>query len=84
MVDETIRKIEAAIGRAQKDGPGNKQELVRLLEQLKSELENERRGDVLRSVDQGLRDAAIEFDTTHPQLSSAVNEISTLLASIGI
>lgn len=84
MVDETLAKIEAAISRAHQDAPSNKQELVRLLEQLKKELENERRGDVLRSFDQGLRDAAIEFDVSHPQLSAAVNEVSTLLASIGI
>ena len=84
MVDETLKKIEAAIGSAKKDGPANKQELVRLLEQLKKELENERRGDVLRSVDQGLRDAALDFGKSHPQLSATVNEISTLLASIGI
>jgi hypothetical protein len=84
MVEETLQKIEAAISRAQKDGPANKQELVRLLGELKAELETERRGDVLRPIDKGLRDAAIEFTGTHPQLAGAVNEISTLLASIGI
>lgn len=84
MVDETLAKIEAALNRAHKDAPANKQELVRLLGELKKELENERRGDVLRSVDQGLRDAAIEFDVSHPQLAAAVNEVSSKLASIGI
>ncbi len=84
MVDETLAKIEAALKRAHTDSPANKQELVRLLGELKKELENERRGDVLRSVDQGLRDAAIEFDASHPQLAAAVNEVSSKLASIGI
>ncbi|UPT74174.1 MAG: DUF4404 family protein [Elusimicrobiota bacterium] len=84
MVEETLKKIEAALSRAQHDGPANKQELVRLLGELKAELEHERRGDVLRPIDRGLRDAAIEFNATHPQLAVTVNEISTLLASIGI
>ena len=59
-------------------------ELIKLLEQLKSEVQRERRSDVLRAADEKLRDAAIGFDATHPQLGAVVAEISNLLASIGI
>ncbi len=84
MIDETVKKIEAAISQVRSADPKNKAELVGLLEQLKKELQQERRSDVLRAVDDDLRDAAIGFDATHPQLGAVVAEVSKLLASIGI
>lgn len=84
MIEETVNKIESAIKQARTADPKNKEELIKLLEQLKAEVNNERRSDVLRAVDEKLRDAAIGFDATHPQLGAVVAEISNLLASIGI
>src|SRR3954466_1453697 len=81
MIDETVQKIESAIKQAQTADPKNKRELIELLEQLKAELGNERRSDVLRAADEELREAAIGFDATHPQLGAVVAEVSKLLAS---
>ncbi len=84
MIDETVEKIESAIKQARTADPKNKEELIKLLEQLKAEMQSERRSDVLRAADEELRHAAIGFDASHPQLGAVVAEISNLLASIGI
>ena len=52
MIEETIVKIEQAIRRAGESDPKHKAELVRLLEQLKSELRSlpSAQGDKARSI----------------------------------
>lgn len=85
MIDETVAKIEAAIRQIRVADTENKKKLIRLLEQLKEELGREKRSDdLLRSLRDGLAESAIGFETSHPKLAPAINEISTLLASIGI
>jgi|CXWL01.1.fsa_nt_gi hypothetical protein len=85
MIDKTLAKIEAAIKQAHGADPKNKKELIRLLEQLKSELGRDKQSDdLLQSAQNGLRSAAVEFEATHPQLAAVVNEVCTLLASVGI
>jgi hypothetical protein len=85
MIDETVAKIEAAIREARVADPANKAELISLLETLKAEVQREKASkDILASADQGLKDAAVEFDVTHPQLAAVIGEVSMLLAKIGI
>lgn len=84
MIEETVKKIEAAIAHANTADPRNKAELVALLNQLKSELQREKRSHILKAVDEDLREAAIEFEASHPQLAAVIGEISSRLASIGI
>ena len=84
MIEETVKKIEAAIEHAQTADPKNKAELITLLNQLKGELQQAKRSHILKAVDEDLREAAIEFEVSHPQLATVINEISTRLASIGI
>ena len=84
MIDETVKKIEAAIKQAHSADPTNKADLIRLLEQLKGELQKEKRSHVLKAVDDDLRDAAIVFDVSHPTLAAVVGEVSMLLSKIGI
>lgn len=84
MIEETVKKIEAAIAHAHTADPKNKAELVALLNQLKGELQQAKRSHILKAVDEDLREAAIEFESSHPTLAAVVGEVSTLLASIGI
>lgn len=84
MIDETVAKIEAAIREARVADPKNKAELIALLEKLKADVRAEKRGDILAAADQGLKDAAVEFDATHPKLAAVVGEVSMLLSKIGI
>ena len=84
MIEETVKKIEAAIEHAHAADPKNKAELVSLLHKLKKELQEAKRSHILKAVDEDLRGAAIEFEASHPQLAAVVGEVSTLLASIGI
>ena len=84
MIDETVKKIEAVIAQAKTADPKNKAELIALLSQLKSELQKEKRSHILKAVDEDLREVAIEFEASHPQLAAVVGEVSSLLASIGI
>jgi len=85
MIEETVAKIEAALREARVADPKNKAELIALLEKLKSEVQSEKRSqDLLDSAGAGLKDAALEFEATHPKLASVVNEVSTMLAKIGI
>ena len=85
MIEETVAKIEAAIREARGADPKNKAELIALLETLKVEVQREKRSkDILEKVDENLKDAAVEFDVTHPQLAAIVGEVSMLLSKIGI
>ena len=85
MIKETVEKIEAALREVNATNPKNKAELITLLEKLKAEVKNERRKkDVLDEAEEGLKNAALEFETEHPKLAAVVNEVTTMLASIGI
>lgn len=85
MIDETVAKIEAAIRAAQVADPKNKAELIALLENLKAEVQRDMRSkDVLDKAEEGLKDAALEFDATHPTLGAIINELTSMLAKIGI
>ena len=85
MIEETVAKIEAAIRETRGAAPKNKAELISLLEKLKVDVKNETRSKHLLDVaDQKLKDAAVEFDVSHPQLAAVVGEISMLLSKIGI
>ncbi|MDO8757262.1 MAG: DUF4404 family protein [Elusimicrobiota bacterium] len=85
MIEETVAKIEAALRAARGDEPEKKAQLIALLEQLKAEVQREKASkDIIAKAEQGLKDAAVEFDVTHPQLAAIVGEISAMLAKIGI
>lgn len=84
MIEETVKKIEAAIAHAQTADPKNKAELIALLNQLKGELKQAKRSHILKAVDEDLREAAIEFEASHPQLGAVVGEVSMLLSKMGI
>jgi hypothetical protein len=85
MIKETIEKIEAALREVHAANPKNKAELVSLLEKLKAEVKNDRRKkDVLDEAEESLKNSALEFEAEHPKLAAVVNEVTTLLASIGI
>lgn len=84
MVEETLRKIEAAIKGARDSGPADKDELIRLLEQLKAELRAQKRSDLLGTIENQLAERAAGLEAEHPQTAKLVNEVCSLLASIGI
>lgn len=82
MLKETVAKIEAALHEAR---VADKAKLIALLETLKTEIQREKRSkDMLDKAEEGLKDAAIEFKATHPQLATVVGEVSAMLAKIGI
>jgi len=85
MIEETLAKIEAALSEARGTDPKNKAEVIALLEKLKAEVRSEKRSkDLLDQAEEGLKNAALEFDATHPKLAAIVGEVSAMLAKIGI
>lgn len=84
MTKETLAKIEAALRDARAVDHKDKAKLVHLLEQLKSELESERRAHLLDSFDGRLTELAAGLEVEHPKLAAVVNEVSSMLAKIGI
>lgn len=85
MIEETLARIEAAIREARLADTKNKAELIALLEKLKAEIKREKRSkDKLDEAADGLKEAALEFEATHPKLAAVVEEVTNLLASIGI
>jgi len=85
MIKETVEKIEAALREVNAANPKNKAELVALLEKLKSEVNAERRDKgTIDRAEESLKLAAVEFEVEHPKLAAVVNEVTTMLASIGI
>jgi hypothetical protein len=85
MIEETVAKIEAALREARVADPKNRAELVSLLEKLKAEVQSEKRSrENLDTVGAGLKDAALEFEATHPKLAGVVEELCLMLAKIGI
>jgi hypothetical protein len=93
MIDDTIATIEARV-RAADALPGDKrQELEKLLAQLRTEVRSLpreiRRAEIPDSEDaqgalQRLEESLTGFETTHPQVVGMVNRISTILANMGI
>ena len=85
MIEETLAKIEAALREARGTDPKNKAELIALLEKAKAEVQREKASkDIIAKAEEGLKDAAVEFDATHPKLAAIVGEVSAMLAKIGI
>ncbi len=76
MINKTVAELEAAA--ASLTDPKNKAELTALVARLKSEL-NE-----LQGKHESLRVSLKGFETTHPQLTEAVNELAGFLAKLGI
>lgn len=85
MIEETLVKIEAALCEARLADPQSRAKLIALLEKLKAEVQSEKRSkDNLDTVGAGLKDAALEFEVTHPKLAAVVGEVSMMLVKIGI
>ena len=82
---QTLAKIEAAIMGAHKVDHKKKAELVGLLEQLRAELKKEKHSpDLIESVNEKLTETATGVQSDHPQLAALVNDVSLMLAKIGI
>ncbi|PIR19085.1 MAG: hypothetical protein COV48_03925 [Elusimicrobia bacterium CG11_big_fil_rev_8_21_14_0_20_64_6] len=85
MIEETVAKIEAALREVQLADPQNKAELVALLEKLKAEVKKDELSRAeIDSTGAMLKMAALDFESSHPSLSSLINEVSLMLAKIGI
>jgi len=85
MIEETVAKIEAAIREAHGGDAKNKAELIALLEKLKAEVQRDMRSkDLIDKAEEAVKNAAVEFDATHPKLGTVIGEISAMLAKIGI
>lgn len=110
MIEDTIKAIEEKIMNAQAVDPRKKEELVRLLATLKSEIEalskthdeqaqsiagfagvasheairREKAADLAGLSLKGLSASVKGFETTHPRLVEAVDQICRLLSGIGI
>jgi hypothetical protein len=85
MIEETVAKIEAAIREARGADPKNKAELIAMLEKLKAEVQRDMRSkDMIDKAEEAVKNAALEFEATHPKLGTVIGEISTMLAKIGI
>lgn len=92
MIENTIARIEARLRTAQSLPPGEREELQRLLDQLRAESRSLPR-EPSSSIDEDddvqgalghLQESLTEFETTHPQLVGIVNRISTILSNMGI
>jgi hypothetical protein len=110
MITETIARFEQAILRAGEADPKHRDELIRLLEQLKSEVRalpathveqarsiaqfaetaaheaarKEKSAKLLELAREGLTESVADFEVSHPSLTAVVNQISNLLAGMGI
>lgn len=97
MIEDTIAKIEQRL-RSARDLPiSERQELERLLLQLRTEantlpalrgsgngpIETDDPDDANTALSR-LQESVAEFETTHPHLIGTVNRISTILANMGI
>ena len=83
MIEETIAKLEAAVAAMKKADPAKKAELLALLARLKKELRSDEKEGVV-AAGEDLSAAVREFESTHPELVTAVNELCTLLSGLGI
>ena len=92
VIEQTIARIEERLRAAQSLSPEQRAELHQLLNQLRREArslppnalpETEPDDDIHSSVNR-LGEALTAFETSHPQLTGAVNRISAILANMGI
>ncbi|HVK59120.1 MAG TPA: DUF4404 family protein [Candidatus Kapabacteria bacterium] len=94
MIEDTIARIEKQLEEAQAIPAEVRQELENLLGQLRQEarslpqsapsFEASHAEDDANTALGRLQESLSEFETTHPQLVSTVNRISTILANMGI
>jgi len=93
MIEDTIAHIEARVRAAEALHGDKRQELQKLLIQLRAEvgsLPHEVRriespeGEDPQGALQRLEQSLTGFETTHPQVVGMVNRISTILANMGI
>ena len=93
MIEQTIAKIEERLRAAQSLSPAQRAELHELLSQLRRDAgslppnalsEVDPDDDDLQNSISRLAQALTSFETSHPQLTGAVNRISAILANMGI
>ncbi len=92
MIEETISKIEGVLRETDSLDAADRAELEELLAQLRREartlpldaLPPNSPDDNLQSTVARLEQSLAGFETTHPQLTAAVNRISAILANMGI
>ena len=94
MIEETIARIEERLRTADTLDSSRRAELQELLEQLRKEARSLPPGalpaaecpedeDPSTAISR-LQASLTSFETSHPQLTGAVNRISTFLANLGI
>lgn len=94
MINKTIEQIEETIRKMEHVDSGKKDELRRLLAELKTEIDalSATHGDQARQIEshlgalspQDLTASVRGFEVSHPKLVGAINEFCKLLAGIGI
>jgi len=87
MIKDTLARLESAVKKIGDADPSRKSELLGLLEQLKKEarrLEEARAEGALQSALDGLTRAVRDFQSSHPKLVEAFDEVCRELSSLGI
>ena len=93
MIEQTIARLEEKL-RTANLSPAQRDEVQRLLVELRAELAAARDAGVRMPVEAPVTDeesplerlgqSVVEFETTHPKLVGIVNRISAVLANMGI
>lgn len=96
MIDETLSKLQARIRAAEGTSDSNRQELLELVAELRSELaaiSETHTDDAARLAEHthaaaegahGVEDAMMEFETAHPKIVGLVRSFLHTLAEAGI
>jgi len=86
MIDQTIQDLERRIQNAKNLTPTQVRDLQALLDDLKREVSLLAQGQEAEeeSVNRGLRASVAKFETSHPSLTLAANNIATYFSNLGI
>ena len=82
-LEKVLQQLKDELAASQFEEASSEQELKNLIEQIEQALQDDEAA-VKQALNEPLNDAVLRFEGSHPQLTSLLNSISSLLSNLGI
>ena len=78
-----LEELKAELATSQFSNPSHKQDLQKLIDQIEQSLIDDQ-GIIKKALNEPLNDAVTRLEGSHPELTSILNNIISLLSNMGI
>jgi uncharacterized protein YpbB len=82
-LENVLQQLKDELASSQFEEASSEQEITILIEQIEQALQDDEAA-VKLALNEPLNDAVLRFEGSHPQLTSLLNSISSLLSNLGI